>query len=127
MPHRRARLKGTAARLSAILALMLGLVWSVACFGQVVKFLNWNAGWRTAQAKGDAEATAEIVAKKVARNNADAKRWAVSGLPGLWLLLFGGFAVAVLCRPRGGGVRVSSRYLVDPPAAVAAEKSGAER
>ena len=127
MPRRRARLKGTAARLSAILALMLGLVWSVACFGQVVKFLNWNAGWRTAQAKGDAGATAEIVAQKVAKNNADATRWAVAGLPGLWMLLFGGCAMAVLYRLRGSGVRVSSRYIVDPPAAVVAEKSVAER
>ena len=106
------RRRGKASRVGAALVLVLGVLWTISCYSQVIKFNNWNLGWHQAAAQGHADATPEVVAQKTANNTADARRWAAAGLPGIWLAFAGGIAVAMLYRPRGGRVVVSSRYLI---------------
>ena len=99
-------------RLAAGVVVLVGLLWSLVCYGQTVKHLNWRNGWLRAQAAGHPDATATAVEAAAANNARLAGEWAAAGSPGLLMLLCGGIAVLVLVQRRAGAVNVSPRYLV---------------
>jgi hypothetical protein len=101
-------------RTVALLVLLGGVLWSVVCYSQAIKFLGWNTGWRRAAAEGRPEATPENVAATLANNDASARRWAAAGLPGLGLVLAAACLLAALRRRGTGAVVVSDRYRVEP-------------
>ena len=113
--------------MTVMTAFTLGAFWSIICFGQTAKFLNWNRGWRQAAATGHPEAAPELVQQKIRNNLNDAKRWSSAGIPGLVLLGVSGLMVFRVFRPQSGIVRVSSRYRVKtespPPPPLASEPS----
>lgn len=107
-PRRQAR----RSRLAAVVVLLVGLVWSLVCYGQSVKHLHWRNGWLRAQAAGHPDATGPAVEAAVANNARLAGEWAAAGSPGLLMLLGGGIALLAMAPRRDGAVHVSSRYLV---------------